>query len=101
MDAERRAKRIALLDERRIRGNRADAQRQAIDGLLADRQAAYLKSLVSTSRTDGAVAEAEVWKLVALDDIRWDLEAQINAGRSAEGELADIAEQAREEIEHG
>lgn len=83
---------IESLTQRRLRGQRAETQREALDGLFSERQGAYLRELVSKTRLGGQVSEGEVWKLVALDDVMTDFEKLVRRGREAARKLDKLQE---------
>lgn len=91
---------IEKLDRKRIAGQRAAYQQQALEEVFEARQKQYVVQLIAKTTKDREVATDEVWKLVALNDLLTDLRRTIGEGRKAERVLAEMAEKVRSET-HG
>ena len=85
--AKDRVQRIEQLSERRIRGAQARQRKEVVGALIGEQQKLYISQLIGRSRAERKVAEDEVWKLIALDDLYQGLQRQIDDGLAAEGKL--------------
>lgn len=94
MDVEARNKEINRLKKRQLDGRRASEYFEMFSRFKAEYDAAYKDRLVAETRNKGEVSEAEVWKLVALDDIEKDLAQAMRAGINAERKIDELVKQA-------
>lgn len=93
-DSVLRFRRIEGLDNTRLKGVRARQQLEAIEAELAAQQERYIKELIAKTRTNGAVYEAAVWKMVGISDIVQKLYSEAAKGDRAAAILHDMSQEA-------
>ena len=89
---EKRIQRLASLDQARMKGIQAEGRLKEFEPVLKAREVAYMRELIATTRTQGEVYDAAVWKLVALNDLVLDLDRAIERGQSAARKMQELSE---------
>ena len=93
MTPEERTKQIEKLERMRQQGERQRQRRDDLIALWETRQKQYLQMLISKTRADGEPSTADVWKLVALDDLMNDMMSDIGVGRKAARKIEEMKQE--------